>query len=373
VTDRLRIAVLGVGRRGREHLETIATLPERFELVAICDPSEKALAAAPGQVAGYADPAELLHEQRPDVVVIATPPDTHYLMARLAADAGVHMLVETPLALTLAQMNELCEAVARAGVKSEAGENMWRRPADRLTKQVLDAGLIGKILRISSYYDDAAENCPYHTMSRMRRYAGSDPVEIRAFARTFAGIAPIVKPNETVTEESWTQAELTFANGVLGSCTYVTNWTRPLRAGHPRFFSIEGTAGFIVSGLGAPNVLRRVENGTAIDYPLRIETQRVGDADVPDRFFYATDPPIEFQNPYADRVLDRGTSTDGISRAMELDALYLSITADAATGYSLEQARRDQELAILINEAAESGEPIALPTAGGTSGARPLA
>jgi predicted dehydrogenase len=355
VSGPLRIAVLGVGRRGREHIETIRALPERYELVAVCDPSEKALSAAPPGLPGYADPSELFRRERLDAAVIATPPDSHHTMAELACEAGVHLLVETPLALTRAQMDKLCEVVAQAGIKAESGENMWRRPADRLTKQVIDAGLVGRVLRLSSYYDDAAENCPYHTMSRMRIYAGADVSEVRSFARTFDGISPIRKGHETVTTETWTQAELVFANGILGSCTYVTNWTRPLRAGHPRFFSIEGTHGFIVSGLGAPNLLRRVEEGRAVEYPLQIETHRVGDADVPRRFSFQTDPPIEYVNPYADRALDRGTSTDGISRASELDALYQAITAGAKPGYSLEQARRDQELAISINEAARSG------------------
>ena len=114
----------------------------------------------------------------------------------------------------------------------------------------------------------------------------------------------------------------------------------------------------MVVGLGSPNTLRRVEHGRAVDYPLQIENNRVGEAEVPRRFFYATDPPIEFLNPYADRVLDRGTSTDSLSRAVELDCLYRSIAEGAEPGYSLAQARRDQELAILINEAARAAEPI---------------
>jgi hypothetical protein len=92
-----------------------------------------------------------------------------------------------------------------------------------------------------------------------------------------------------------------------------------------------------------------------VEYPLQIETHYVGDAEVPRRFFFPTDPPIEYLNPYADRALDRGTSTDGISRASQLDALYQAITAGAKPGYSLDEARRDQELAIRINEAARSG------------------
>src|SRR5205814_925957 len=138
----------------------------------------------------------------------------------------------------------------------------------------------------------------------------ADVEEIRGFTRQYPKIAH--RAGELL-DEQWTRAEVVYANGIVGSLTYVTNWTLPLRGGHPRFFSVEGTDGFITTGQGtSPNMLRRVEQGQAVDYPLRVETHRVGDLDVPTRFSYETDPPVELPNPFADRVLDRpGARTGG--------------------------------------------------------------
>ncbi|HEY3115224.1 MAG TPA: Gfo/Idh/MocA family oxidoreductase, partial [Chloroflexota bacterium] len=227
------------------------------------------------------------------------------------------------------------------------------------------AGLIGRVLRVSSYYDDAADNCPYHTVSRMRFLVDADVTEVQAHAQLSEGIRPIDTGRELITEETWTQAQLQFENGVLGSCTYVTYWTRPLRTGHPRFTSVEGTEGFVVSGLWSPNMLRRVEDGRAMDYPLQVETHAVDGADVPTRFFFETDPPVEFQNPFANRALPLGSGWEGLARAHELESLYRAVTEGAEPAYSVERARRDQELAILLTESAEQREPLRAQSAGG--------
>jgi predicted dehydrogenase len=354
----LRTGVVGLGRRGTEHIETLGCLTDYFQLVAVCDLSESAAqsAAAATGVRGYSSIKAFFDTEKLDVAIIATPRDTHHLIVKMAADRGVHMLIETPLAQTRRMMDAIIEAVARTGVKAEVGEQMYRRPPDSLTRKVLDAGLIGKIVRISSYYDDAGDNHCYHTMSRMRVFAGSDVEEIRAHRRIFEGVA------NRAGAESWTQSILTFANGITGALTYVTDWTLPLRARHPRFMSVEGSEGFVVTGNGSPNMLRRVENGAAVDYPLKIETRRIAEHDVPQRFVYETDPPIEYVNPFGNLVLDHPLSRtggfDGIGRATELDSLYQAIVTNGEVAYGLARARRDQELSILIAEAARLDHPV---------------
>src|SRR5438093_8169974 len=295
---RLRIGVAGVGGRGRDHIETLAALTDRFELVAVCDLSEataQAVGASSG-VPAYTNLEDFFTKAGLDVVLIVTPRDTHHLVAKMAADHGVHMLIETPLAQTRQMMDFLCEAVAARGVKAEVAENMWRRPPERLSRMAVEAGMIGKVLRVSSNYDDAGDNHCYHTMSRMRIYAGADVDEVSAQTRVFPDI-PTGTGQEPTGGEQWTHATLSFANGVLGSCTYISTWVRPIRSGHPRFFSVEGTDGFIVTGHGSPNVLRRVEAGRAVDYPLQTESLQIGEQSVPSRYLFQTDPELAFRQP----------------------------------------------------------------------------
>jgi len=362
VGPRLRIGVAGVGGRGRDHLETLAALTDRFDLVAVCDLSEAAAQAvgASSGVPAYANLEEFFAKSRLDVVVIATPRDTHHLVAKMAAAYGVHMLIETPLAQTRQMMDFLCDAVSASGVKAEVAENMWRRPPERLSRMAVEAGLIGKVLRVSSYYDDAGDNHCYHTMSRMRIYAGADVQEVSAHSRVFGEIETGTG-QEPTGGEAWTHATLSFANGVLGSCTYISTWVRPLRSGHPRFFSVEGTDGFLVNGHGSPNVLRRVEGGRAVDYPLQTESVQIGEQDVPSRFLFRTDPELVFRQPFDDRALtnaSEGRWWDAISRADELDSIYRAVTTGSEPDYGLARARRDQELSIVIMESARTNEPL---------------
>lgn len=339
-----------------------------YALTAVCDLSEpvaQAVGASFG-VRSYSNIREFFEHERLDVVLICTPFETHHLIANIAADYRVHMLIETPLGQTRQMMDFIYDAVSRAGVKAEVAENIWRRPSERLSKNVIDAGLVGRVLRVSSYYDDAGGNCCYHTMSRMRLFAGADVSEVRAYSRAFMGIA-------SGTEETWNQALLFFSNGVLGSCTYVSSWTEPSRRGHPRFMSIEGTNGFILTGLGSPNLVRLVQHGRAVDYPLRVEMQLVDGREVPFRFYYETNPEVQFVNPFHDRVLphtsldDRGTGAgwggpgagwDGIARADELASIYRAVTMNEEPSYGLASARRDQELSITIAESARLGRPL---------------
>ena len=288
------------------------------------------------------------------VVVIATPAETHHLVAKAVAERGVHMLIETPLGTTRAMMDFTAEVVARAGVKVEVGENMLRRPTEQLNQKVLEAGLIGDVVRVSSYYESAGQDSCYHTMSLLRTYAGADVGEVRGFARR-TELGPSVA-------ETWTQAELFYANGVLGSCTYVTGWMGPSRRGHPRFMSVEGTEGFIVTGDGDMNMLRRVEQGAPVSYPKQIEVRQHGDQQIPQRYYYETKPETEYLNPFGDRVLtdsaSTGSASDGIARAAELRSIHRAVTSASAPEYTIPMARRDQELSIAIAESARLERPL---------------
>ncbi len=156
-------------------------------------------------------------------------------------------------------------------------------------------------------------------------------------------------------------AHLTFANGVNASCAYVTTWTQPHRWGRPRIVTIEVTHGYIVSAEGAANRLHRIENGTAVDYPMKIVARRKDERDVPERFFYETVPPVDLLNPFADRFMtdvEKDGVADGLARAAELMSLYRAVSEGAEPEVGLGRARRSQEIGIAIIEAARLGRPL---------------
>jgi predicted dehydrogenase len=349
---RLRIGVIGVGTRGRQHLTTIGELPGHFKLAAVCDrsaPAAEAVAANAG-VPAYTSVHDFLANARLDVVLIATQAETHHLVAEAVAEHGLPMLIETPLGTTRAMMDHTANVVARAGVNAEVGENMWRRPTERLNQAAIAAGLIGDVVRVSSYYESAGQDSCYHSMSLLRLYAGADVDEVRAHSHVSS-----LKPPAS---ETWTQAQLSYANGVMGTCTFVTGWIGPLRRGHPRFMSVEGTEGFVVTGDGDLNMLRRVVDGAPLSYPKLIEAG----SQMPLRYYYETDPPVECANPHGSRVLSdsgsTGSASDGFARADELLSIHRVVTEGADPGYTIAMARRDQELSIAIHESARLDRPL---------------
>ena len=93
----VRIAVIGAGAMGRNHIRFVTEEPEA-ELVAIADAFEGARATA--EAAGvpfYTDPAQMMDEVKPEAVIIATPNDLHLGVAREAIKRNIVPLVEKPI------------------------------------------------------------------------------------------------------------------------------------------------------------------------------------------------------------------------------------------------------------------------------------
>lgn len=114
-----RIAVVGAGGIGAAaHLPAVTALPELAELVAIVDLDEARRTAA-GQTFGptnlYADLAQMLDEQKPDIVVIATPPHLHEPLAIQAMQAGSWVFCEKPLTGSLESTDRILAAEQQTG------------------------------------------------------------------------------------------------------------------------------------------------------------------------------------------------------------------------------------------------------------------
>lgn len=154
VSMAIRLAIVGCGGMGHRHLRGLVELRNAgfssLELVAACDPIE-------ANAASLADHAEVSLGVRPNVVTalsdlqdhgvqavdITSTPRTHHPLAIEALRVGFHVLIEKPLAMTVAA----CGAIFDASVSSKAvlsvAENYRRDPTCRLAKALLEAGVIG--------------------------------------------------------------------------------------------------------------------------------------------------------------------------------------------------------------------------------------
>jgi predicted dehydrogenase len=139
------VGLIGCGKVGHIHAAALRGLAES-ELTAVCDVSaERARAFAERYGArGYTDVDAMLGEGKVEAVVIGTPHPQHAAPAVRCAEAGVHVLVEKPLAATLADCDAMLAAAKRAGVQlGVISQRRFFEPVRRM-QEAIDAGKIGR-------------------------------------------------------------------------------------------------------------------------------------------------------------------------------------------------------------------------------------
>ena len=144
-TERVRVAVVGAGLISQAmHLPHLARLSERFELVALVDPSatvRERVGARYGVAVRCADHHEAFEQTHPDAVIVASPNGTHTEIVLDALERGMHVFVEKPLCITLADADAIIAARKRAGRVVQVGYNNRFDPVfERLLDELPPSG-----------------------------------------------------------------------------------------------------------------------------------------------------------------------------------------------------------------------------------------
>ena len=224
--DVLRIGIAGLGRAFAIMLPTLRAHP-RVEVVAAADPREAARRrfAADFGGAAYATVDELCADPRVDVVYVASPHALHAAHASAAARAGKHVLVEKPMALTLADCDAMVDAAGAAGVCLIVGHShSFDAPVAR-ARALIASGAYGRVrmitaLNFTDYLYRPRRPEELDTAQRRRRHLqpGGAPGRRRAHAgrqhapasvRAASGAWDAARP----TEGAYT-AFMTFDDGV---------------------------------------------------------------------------------------------------------------------------------------------------------------
>lgn len=145
--DPLRVAVLGVRGRGRDHIASCLQNPDA-QVVAICDPDEGVIGPAARAVPDakyHKDFRAVLDDPEVDAVSIATPNHWHALAAVWALQAGKHVYVEKPLSHDLREGRLLAEAAARSGKVVQHGTQARSHAACREAIAWMRGGGIGEV------------------------------------------------------------------------------------------------------------------------------------------------------------------------------------------------------------------------------------
>ncbi len=142
----IKTAIIGAGYIADWHADAIKALPG-VSLVAVCDRASgaaKALADAHG-AQSFTDMQDMLRTAMPDAVHILTPPDSHATIAQDCLKAGVHCLIEKPVALSAQDTQVIATAARDAGRQAAAGHNFMGMPSYDHLKEQIKAGALGRI------------------------------------------------------------------------------------------------------------------------------------------------------------------------------------------------------------------------------------
>jgi UDP-N-acetylglucosamine 3-dehydrogenase len=143
----LRGAVIGLGMIGRHHARILQSNPA-MRFAGAVDPGGDRFGAVRDGALVYASLDALLAAGVPDFAVVAVPTEEHVPAARALADAGVHVLVEKPLASTAGEAREIIDAVAAAGLHGAVGHVERCNPALRALRSKL--GDLGEIFLVAT-------------------------------------------------------------------------------------------------------------------------------------------------------------------------------------------------------------------------------
>ena len=136
------VALIGSGRMGLFHGETVSRRLPGVRLVAVADPVPGA-AGKLGADREYSDPAQVWDDSEVDAVVIAAPARFHADLAVAAARAGKHIFCEKPMALSVADADRVIDAARAAGVVLQVGFNRRFAPDWVAARVLIEDGRVG--------------------------------------------------------------------------------------------------------------------------------------------------------------------------------------------------------------------------------------
>ena len=342
--SKVRIAIIGAGAFGQRHLSYLQREP-LCEVVAIADPMPAAADYATAHGYRYfSDYCAMLDAVKPEGAIIASPNPLHAPMGLACVERGVHILVEKPIAETLAAAQSLAAAAQRAGVALLVGHHRRYNPVIEKAREIVRGGGIGRLAAVvalwlirkpDNYFDVA-----------WRREAGGGPVlinlihdidDLRFICGEIASVQALTSSAiRGFAVEDTAAIALRFADGALGTVTLSDTVPAP--------WSWEMTS------------------GEAAQYPQRPESCYLfsgteGSLTVPRLELWRYDGEKSWMQPLVKQKLDV-TSEDPLTR--QLRHFCRVIRGEEAPKITGADAAQTLAVTLAVHEAARSGQAVAL-------------
>jgi predicted dehydrogenase len=370
----LRVAIIGTAKRS-DYLygPLIKALPEDVELVSIWGRSAdlvERLGKSLG-VPAYTDLDKLVGETAPEIGVVSVSYHANGEVGRMAVEAGLHVLLETPIAHKLSEADALIEAAQARGLKIEIAEQFHRRPLEQIKLKLIESGLFG---RVHTAFNDFAGH-GYHGVSVLRSYLGFNarPLQVTGAERQY-DLTPHwsrlagTRGARTETQEHGT---IEFDGGQIG----IFHWTdvgydSALRWWRSSRFLAERGMGITVGvGLDVEERLSLLGPGGEAPRFITLERrwERIDGGALVAMLAHTGDPDlpiVQWENPFRSAVQGHGVQwhDDEIGVAGCLLSLVDAVRNGTEPTYGAYQGRLDQELTLALRMSAlNGGQPVKLP------------
>ena len=227
----LKTAIIGCGGIANSHATNLMKLG-KTDLVAFCDVAPERASGynekyANGEAKIFTDFSKMYDEIELDLVYICLPPFAHANEVELAAEHGVNVFIEKPIALTMQKANEMVESVGKAGVKSQVGFMSRFGDAVVKVKEMVDSNEAGPIgLMVGKYMCNSLHSPWWREKSKSGGQIVEQIIHTYDVIRYFMGEAESVycssdnifhKGVERYTSEDVSGTVITFKGGAIAT------------------------------------------------------------------------------------------------------------------------------------------------------------
>jgi predicted dehydrogenase len=370
----LRVAIIGTAKRS-DYLygPLIKAIPTEVELVSVWGRSESAtqrLSESLG-VPGYTNLHKLIRATAPDIGVVSVNYHANGEVGLMAVEAGLHILLETPIAHKLCEADAIIAAADERGLKIEIAEQFHRRPLEQIKLKLIESGLFGHVY--AAFNDFAGHG--YHGVSVLRSYLGFEavPLQVTGSVKRY-DLAPHwsrLASTRSARTETQEHGIIEFEGGQVG----IFHWTdvgydSALRWWRSSRFLAERGMGITVGvGLDVQERLSILSPGGEAPSFITLERlwERVDGGALVAMVAHTGDPDIpivRWDNPFRPTHQGHGVQwhDDEIGVAGCLLSLVNAVRHDTDPTYGPRQGRLDQELILALRMSAEDGgSPVRLP------------
>jgi predicted dehydrogenase len=372
--DPLRVAIIGAGRRSSYlYAPLLRAIPGvQLQLVSVWGrTAEKAQAlGARLGVPAYARLDQLVRETAPHIGIVSVNYSANGQVGLMAVEAGLNVLLETPIAHGLREADAIIAAARQRDLKIEIAEQFHRRPLEQIKLKLIASGLFGRVH--TSFNDFAGHG--YHGVSVMRSYLGFDakPVRVMGAVRQYdltSYWSRLANDNQP-RQETQEHGIIEFEDGQLG----LFHWTNvgydsPLRWWRSsRFLAEKGMGVTVGVGLDVEERLSLLAPGGEAPRFITIERrwERVDGGALVAMIAHTSDPEqpiVRWDNPFTPKVQGDGPQwhDDEIGVAGCILSLVNAVRDNTDPSYGPLQGRLDQELILAIRQSSMENRPIELP------------